>query len=397
MLEVEKEDEILDTRSPLERFRKPPQKPLSVTDIVSPAWCELQYWYTLTKYGMKKQTPAMKQGTRVHQELEAQVHDIVLVEVETREDVWGLRIWNVIQGLRTLRATGLTRELEIWGVIEGEVVNGIIDEISYTCPDPDLETALEESKAYPNSQRPPNQLSITDFYAKSRNGPNPWLSSPHSVRKVYITDIKTRNSKTLPQGSSVRPTLMQLMLYHRLLTNLASGTVDSKAIFSRYNLDPAIPFSNTFKNEIASLEQNFAPSTDSDADYVPLSSTTDALSELQLHDSLAALWDMMIQEFSRTIPTSHGVSSILRAEFRSQQDGTVLGNRCFTMDEKILEAYVNNEMKWWRGEREAKGVEVEEAYKCRVCEFAEDCEWRRGKIEEAVEKARLRRKSKSTV
>jgi exonuclease V len=187
------------------------------------------------------------------------------------------------------------------------------------------------------------------------------------------------------------------MLYHRLLTNLASGTVDSKAIFSRYNLDPAVPFSNTFKNEIASLEQNFAPSTDADSNYVPLSSTTDALSELRLHDSLGALWDMMMQEFSRTIPTSDAVSSILRAEFRSQQDGTVLGSHCFTMDEKILEAYVNDEMKWWRGEREAKGVEVEEAFKCRVCEFAEECEWRQGKIEEEFEKRRLRRKSKINV
>ena len=357
----------------------------------------MQYWYTLTKYGKKKQTPAMKQGTRVHQELKAQVHDIVPVEVETREDAWGLRIWNIIQGLRTLRATGLTRELQIWGVIDGEVVNGIIDEVSYTCPDPDLEAAVEESKASPSSQRPPNQLSITDFYAKSKNGANPWLSSPHPVRKVYITDVKTRNSKTIPQRSSVRPTLMQLMLYHRLLTNLASGAVDSKAIFSRYNLDSAIPFSNTFKNEIASLEQNFAPSTDPYSDHVPLSSTTDAFSELQLHNNLGALWDMMIQEFSRTIPTSDTVSSILRAEFRSQQDGSVLGSHCFTMDEKILGAYVNDEMKWWRGERETKGVEVEEAFKCRVCEFAEDCGWRQGKIEEAVEKARLRKKSKCTV
>lgn len=397
MLEVEKEDEPPDTRSPLERFRKPPKKPLSVTDIVSPAWCELQYWYTLKKYGKKKRTPAMKQGTRVHQELEAQVHDIIPVEVKTREDAWGLRIWNIIQGLRTLRATGLTRELEIWGVIEGEVVNGIIDEISYTCPDPDLEAALEESKAIPNSPRPPNQLSITDFYAKLKNGTSPWLSSPHPARKVYITDIKTRTSNTLPQGSSLRQTLMQLMLYHRLLTNLASGTVDSKEIFTRYNLDSVTPFSNVFMDEIISLEQNFAPSTDSDSDYVPLSSATDTLSELQLHNSLDSLWDLMIQEFSQTMPTSYAVSSILRAEFRSQQDGTVLGSRCFTMDEKILEAYVNDEMKWWRGEREAKGVEVEEAYKCRVCEFAEDCEWRRGKIEEAIEKARLRRKSKSVV
>lgn len=339
----------------------------------------------------------MKQGTRVHQELEAQVHGIVLIEVKTREDAWGLRIWNTIQGLRTLRAIGLTRELEVWGVIEGEVVNGIIDEISYTCPDPDFETALEESKASSSCQPPPNQPLITDFYVKSNDVPNPWLPSSHPSRKVYVTDIKTRNSKILPQGSSFRPTLIQLMLYHRLLTNLASGAVDSKTIFFRYNLDPSIPFSNTFMNEIASLDQNFAPTTNFDTDFVPLGSTADALSELHLHNSLDALWDMMIKEFSLTIPSTHGVGSILQVEFRSQQDGTLLGSRCFAMDEKMLETYVNDEMKWWRGEREAKGVDVEDAFKCRVCEFAEGCRWRLGKIEEAAEKARRRRTSKGNV
>ena len=37
-----------DNRSPIERFRRPPKKALSVTDIVSPAWCELQYFYTVS-------------------------------------------------------------------------------------------------------------------------------------------------------------------------------------------------------------------------------------------------------------------------------------------------------------------------------------------------------------
>ena len=35
--------------------------------------------------------------------------------------------------------TGLTRELEVMGVVDGEVIIGIIDELSYACPDEELE------------------------------------------------------------------------------------------------------------------------------------------------------------------------------------------------------------------------------------------------------------------
>lgn len=110
-----------DTRSPLERFRTPPKKGLSVTDLVSPAWCELQYWYSLTKYGRIKRTPTMKQGSKIHKQKEQEVHTEIPVEVVTREDKLGLRMWNVIQGLRMLRTDGLTRELEVFGVIDDQV------------------------------------------------------------------------------------------------------------------------------------------------------------------------------------------------------------------------------------------------------------------------------------
>jgi exonuclease V len=33
-------------------------------------------------------------------------------------------------------------------------------------------------------------------------------------------------------------------------------------------------------------------------------------------------------------------------------------------------------MNWWKGERTPRGVEVMEAWKCRICEFADECEWR---------------------
>jgi exonuclease V len=56
----------------------------------------------------------------------------------------------------------------------------------------------------------------------------------------------------------------------------------------------------------------------------------------------------------------------------------------------VLDAYVNDEISWWRGERDTKGVDIEDASKCRICEFAEGCSWREEKLEEAKKKARLR-------
>jgi hypothetical protein len=115
-----------DNRSPLERFRTAPKKALSVTDLVSPAWCELQYYYTLSIHGRKIRTAAMKKGSVVHKELEDQIYTTVQVDITCKEEAWGLRIWNVIQGLKTLRETGQARELEVWGLVEGQIVNGVI-------------------------------------------------------------------------------------------------------------------------------------------------------------------------------------------------------------------------------------------------------------------------------
>lgn len=81
----------------------------------------------------------MKKGSTIHKTLEDEVHTTVPVEITTKEDAMALRIWNIIQGLRSLREFGMTRELEIWGLVDGELVNGVIDQLSYECPDPELE------------------------------------------------------------------------------------------------------------------------------------------------------------------------------------------------------------------------------------------------------------------
>ncbi|KAL8933727.1 MAG: hypothetical protein Q9216_006234 [Gyalolechia sp. 2 TL-2023] len=402
---VAPEPEVPDLRSPLERFRSRPTKRLSVTDLVSPSWCELQYWFTLTKHGKKKRTPAMKQGSAVHKTLEEEVHRTVAVDVATKEDAWGLRFWNIIQGLRTLRETGMTRELEVLGVLDGLIVNGVIDKLSYICPDRELE-ASEATAANIPPLLPADQKSIVDFL--SRNGSQTLSQanfgaanrssqpSAKEASRIYVTDVKTRNTSSVPKGAAFRPTAMQLMLYRRLLTSMATNNVNTDILFSQYRLRPDERFSDGFVAQISETYYD-APSDPSQASDPDLPSSTpeynyDTVDLLLSHNSLNQLWSLMMREFQATFP--HGeqsVGHVLQAEYRNASDGSVMGSRALLYSHQTLDTYVEDELKWWRGARPAVGVCIEEAYKCGSCEFADECGWRKGKIEDAREKMRMGR------
>ena len=394
---VSPDPEKSDRRSPLERFRTHPKKALSVTDLVSPAWCELQYWYTLTKHGRKRRTPAMKEGSKVHKSLEEQVHTIVPVDVQTKEDGWGLRIWNVIQGLRTLRDTGQTRELEIWGTIDGLVVNGIIDELSYVCPDKELEDSLKKL----NKKEPlPDQPTIAEYF-KATGATTieaaTWKKRCSQGNKIYVCDVKTRSAHSLPSEMAFRSTRMQLLLYHNLLATLSILT-------ERYKLNPDKVFSDSFLVQVGSLnDEQFcdaksAPETPAGSQASVTSWSHDSMTTLLEHNTLSSLWSLMISEFQTTLPDgAASLGNVLKAEYRSRDTGQIVGTKTFAMNELELKAYVEKEMQWWRGEREAQGVVVEEAFKCRSCEFAEGCEWRLKKVEEAKERVRMTRKRTAAV
>ena len=391
-----------DLRSPLERFRTKPKKALSVTDLVSPSWCELQYWYVLTKHGRKRRTPAMRQGSAVHKTLEDQVHKTVKIDIQTKEDAWGLRIWNVIQSLNTLRETGMTREIEVWGIMDGLVVNGVIDELSYICPDKDLEekvTAMTHGKAVKNVA-PVDQSTITSFL-KSSSSQQGVLKSLRSMRKktdkIYLTEVKTRGVNSVPKGASFRPILMQLMLYHLMLSDLATDKIDVNVLFNRYELNQTATFSNSFIAQVGSLNETFYDAPTEPSQSQELSDSISSQDPMQLllgHNSLRSLWGLMIQEFQRTMPAGiDSIGNVLKAEYRNQTDGSIQGIKTFLYDRSVIQNYINDEMRWWKGEREAQGVSIEEAYKCRSCEFAEECDWRKAKIEEATNAYRARSRS----
>ncbi|KAI1148038.1 hypothetical protein F4825DRAFT_115377 [Nemania diffusa] len=366
-----------DTRTPLQRFRSFPRRPLTVTDIATGAWCELQHWYTLTRLpgGKKTVTPAMRGGTRVHQTLEDEVHSAVQVSVASREEAFALRLWNIIQGARTLRDTGITRELEVWGIVEGEILNGVIDQLNHESPNASFEEELNLSGLSADSQQ---QLPITDY-----------LSPNHKT--VYLTDVKTRGSDRLPTGTALRPARVQLFLYHRLLSDMAADKLDYVAIFERYGLDGEARFSDAFIAQIGGLHDEIFYDADSDVEEIP-SETYPA--DLIGYRSISQIIPLLKAELKETFPRGPAsISNLLAIQYRHRDDGRILGNNSFPNDPEALEVYMKENLQWWRGERQPKGVTIEETYKCGWCEFAETCQWRKDKEAEFLRKKKRGRPS----
>lgn len=460
----------IDTRSPVERFRRPPNKAFSVTDLVSPAWCELQYWYTLTKHGRKRRTPAMKKGSVVHKTLEDEIYTTVPVEITTKEDAWALRIWNVIQGLRLLREYGITRELEVWGLIDGEVVNGVIDQLSYECPDSKFEATAArfyEDAATSRAALPEYQMSLSDYLLSSSQGGRRLSDlaehqpveefypaeeesmAVYDLPRIYMTDVKTKANGSAPtvKSTSFRPTLLQLQLYYHMLNRLiTSDDVTIYVLAERYGFDPERPFTDTFITEVGGLNDEFFDAESSqelDMDDIsnpddairrssgsePASSlpkaSQDSTSVLLTHGTLASLWDYMkdqlrltfLPEYSSTsspvapsIP-SHTqpemlkeyptlLSPVLTARYVSSAATTDpqprhIGSRSFFYDTDTMSSYITEQMEWWRGQRDPRGVDVMDAWKCRFCDFNEECTWRQERALEYARRNSRRRTSAS--
>jgi exonuclease V len=280
------------------------------------------------------------------------------------------------------------------------VVNGIIDELSYVCPDKDLEESFDKPG---KNEPPPNQPTIAEFVTRAGGFT---LESPRNKRrfrdnKIYLCDVKTRSVRTLPSEMAFRPAKMQLMLYHKLLSMLATNNVDLAVLTERFKLDPSKVFSDSFIAQVGSLNDDAfydASSEPPDSQESITQWSQDSMTILLEHNTISQLWALMISEFQITLPDgAASLSQILKAEYRSRSTGEVVGSKTFVMDKQELQAYIEKEMQWWRGEREAQGVVIEEAFKCRSCDFAEDCEWRLKKVDEAKEKMRMTKRRTAVV
>ncbi|KAH9033047.1 exonuclease V a 5' deoxyribonuclease-domain-containing protein [Lactarius hengduanensis] len=274
-----------DTRSPFEKYRS--RGTLSVSDLVGPAWCEVQFDYglrqgrsraladrpeafvsaegkviTVEKKVAQTNERVLGRGRSVHEKLEREINpEPVAVDISTKEEYWAARLINMLSCLGNLTDLGFCREMPVFGFVQDQAIIGIIDEV--------LLKPASEPGAEPNSinkrtrastpgtpqksKRPrkssPSQPELTDTVPSSPKGKVRKSASPSHrlmVNELSLLDTKTRRSNSLPSDDDAYSSRMQLMLYHHLLSALLAPTFSFNAFWEKIQVDPFAQLSDAF-------------------------------------------------------------------------------------------------------------------------------------------------------
>ncbi|GIX62342.1 exonuclease V, mitochondrial, putative [Babesia caballi] len=275
---------------PVVRFRK--NWTLSVTDLSSQLWCEKQTELTLVT-GRKRVTKEMEQGTERHEQLELEDHEIVEVEVETNEEVLGIKLLNSINLVEQLLDTGKCRELWLFANFNGYVLRGVID-----------------------------QLEIV-------------RARPSGAKQVRISDTKTRSQRRKPGASQMQGAALQVQLYCLMLERMRRGDVQFAELYKAFECDKDAPF----------------------------------VSEELLAEGCLAQLEQRFRAAFKRLPE---VATTMQLSYEHQ--GEVFDTSDIPLREASTMYTVHYLFDFWDGHRDAEPVNRNEAWKCKMCEFKDECE-----------------------
>lgn len=88
--------------------------------------------------------------------------------------------------------------------------------------------------------------------------------------------------------------------------------------------------------------------------------------------TLGGLVDLVLKTLtsSKVGPIQH-----LKLEYVHQESGALIDSRPVQYEGEVLRGELREYLGFWRGQRDARGVDVEEAWKCKMCPFQQNCQW----------------------
>ena len=239
---------------------------------------------------------------------ELAVHDVVKVKVESSEDIWAIKVLNLISSVQGfLNGVILAREIPIFGAPFGEdiFIVGLIDELRF---DPQTYT-------------------------------------------IDLQELKTRKHKSPPSRSQQGQHRLQVMLYKKLFDDLVKGQVSKETVAKHLKLNLTKEFGEDISRQIDG--------------------------NLLICKNLNELMDVLFQKMQCLTCISQ-----IGIEYVHQESKETICHHTLDFSESELESMVKDYYKFWRGGRESKGVDIEDAWKCQMCDFASVCEWRQRKADE---------------
>lgn len=306
----------------LDRQSLSSERSLSVTALSSAEFCEVKHW--LEASGGKVTTEAMQKGTKVHEKLEADVQERVEVPVETDEDLLAMKLIDAGSGADQLLTSGMTRELPALGELERVPFRGVIDEVRLENGE-----SVIYGKAFPSLFLPPLR------------GPDRSFSPPENA------DYKTRPSRKPPRNAEKATVGLQLSAYRELLSQMS----DPEAFVAS--------IAQSARTKGLHLSRRLSPS-------VAMHAQEEVTSEgVTLR---AVLWGA-----AKKLAEMPPPSQKLHVKYLHRDSGELLAHEGFTFDAEWLAERLSRRLKYLRGHKPPEGPDIEDAWKCRRCPFAEIC------------------------
>ncbi|TFK77468.1 hypothetical protein BDN72DRAFT_953901 [Pluteus cervinus] len=356
-----------------------------------------------------------QRGKAVHKDLELEVlPERMLVGIVTDEEHEALHMLNMYACMQILLTDGLTREIPIYGIIQDNVVMGIIDEIivvgEIEKDEPTEGSPEKRRKLDPKPDK--EQHNLEDCIAPSK-GKGRAQGSPMKLR---LLDSKTRRVMYPPSDDDAKGSRMQLMLYHRLLNDLLSPEFDFFRLWAKIGLDPDKKFSEKFIGEAGlsnkdgqvvydclsgveklwqGLRDSFGPVTIDPVltlvyRWVPEGGPIGRSKVKRIRDdedvTVQGAIELSLQDLKRTLACKAPLpgqpkvdeASVPPVEGLIVEEDTahkVICTKEFLYDANLLDPHVADNLDWWHGRREARGVPIQHAWRCHQCEYQDGCEW----------------------
>ncbi|XP_078080940.1 exonuclease V isoform X2 [Mustelus asterias] len=177
--------------------------------------------------------------------------------------------------------------------------------------------------------------------------------------ELELRELKTRGNRTYPSAAQRKSHHLQVSIYKLLFEAMIKGQLKKDTITHHLRLRTEQPFGS----EVLAHAQSVGYTVSTFGDLLDL-----------------VLLNLTYAE----IPTV----DTLKIEYCYQADASVIGTEVVPFEEEWVKSELRHYCSFWKGQREARGVDIEEAWKCRYCDFADICEWRQSKAEEATRKNR---------
>ncbi|XP_062873163.1 exonuclease V [Trichomycterus rosablanca] len=165
--------------------------------------------------------------------------------------------------------------------------------------------------------------------------------------ELVLKELKTRRTASLPGSSQAVSHSLQVSLYKLLFDKLVRGEVKKEHILQHLNLSASRTLGAAVRTQAAKV----GVTTVTVGELVDALLLTLACSDLPCVD-------------------------VLQLEYQHQSSSAIIGTVTPPFDETTLRKEVSVYLEYWTRQREARGVDIEEAWKCLSCPYGEICEWR---------------------